>query len=101
MLSITIEKRMPNELVEIFHSIAFWNNNLTKVYDGNVNLILGSLETQKEAKETPIKEWELKSIYYDIQTIIDGKDDYICGLSGSHVWLSYKEGGQRIALITN
>lgn len=103
MLHLTIEDRIPEDMLELIRCLAFWNRdgNSRKIYEANRNKTLGSYDSQEEAAATDFSRWELLRILYDLQTMLENKPDYICGLSGSHVWLSYKTDNRRIALIFN
>ena len=94
-LQVTVEKRIPTSIIQIFASIGFWNERGESIFQDNKDGKLGSKKSQEFARQTDYDTFILTSIMYDIDTIISADDQkkhgLKCGKGGSHVWVSNKD----------
>ena len=97
MLKLQIEKRIPDQLTEIIHCIAFWNTNGQRIFSENKAGNLGDKGTQQFAKDTPFEDWLIEMIKCDCITYTKDKG-YKAGRGGSHVWVS-DSNNERILMI--
>ncbi len=102
-LIIILEKRITDSLskAQVFGSVAFWNDEGERVYQGNVDGKLGNPSTQQSAREEGYETFVLNGLLADCKTTIAANcpDEYMVGRSGSHIWISRKESKERVVLI--